>query len=77
MTLAQGTRLGPYEILAPVGAGGMGEVLRQSVEGNSLAVPAMDRDPLLSKIRNTPELAEIRVLAIEKQKQLAARRGGH
>jgi serine/threonine protein kinase len=26
MTLAAGTRLGPYEILAPVGAGGMGEV---------------------------------------------------
>jgi serine/threonine protein kinase len=26
MTLAPGTRLGPYEILAPIGAGGMGEV---------------------------------------------------
>ncbi|HVR43296.1 MAG TPA: protein kinase, partial [Thermoanaerobaculia bacterium] len=26
MTIAAGTRLGPYEILAPVGAGGMGEV---------------------------------------------------
>ena len=28
MSLAAGTRLGPYEILAPIDAGGMGEVYR-------------------------------------------------
>jgi serine/threonine protein kinase len=28
MSFVAGTRLGPYEVLAPIGAGGMGEVYR-------------------------------------------------
>jgi len=45
VTLAPGTRLGPYEIVAPLGAGGMGEVWRA-------------RDPRLSRdvaIKALPE----------------------
>ena len=51
MTLSAGTRLGPYEIVAPLGAGGMGEVYtaRDTRLGRTVAVkvlpPGVAADP--------------------------------
>jgi eukaryotic-like serine/threonine-protein kinase len=51
MALNPGTKLGPYEIIAPLGAGGMGEVYRarDSRLGRDVAIkvlpPAFARDP--------------------------------
>ena len=53
MTMASGTRLGAYEIVAPLGAGGMGEVYRarDTRLGREVAVKVLPQH-----LAATPEL---------------------
>ena len=52
MSLAPGTMLGPYEVLTPLGAGGMGEVYRarDSTLNRDVAIKA-----LLPAVANDPD----------------------
>src|SRR5262249_15614335 len=54
MSLASGTRLGPYEILDAIGAGGMGEVTH---DGKRVLLPisVTDASPPLSVVTNWKE----------------------
>ena len=55
MTLTAGTRLGPYEIIAPLGAGGMGEVYRAKDTrlGRDVAIKVLP-----ARFSSSPELRE-------------------
>jgi len=42
LTLTAGRRLGTYEIVAPLGAGGMGEVYRDQIRGKLTGLPGVE-----------------------------------
>ena len=65
MTLASGTKLGAYEILSPLGAGGMGEVYRAKDTrlGRDVAIKVLPEEFFESEERRTRFEREARLLA--------------
>jgi serine/threonine protein kinase len=62
MALTAGTRLGPYEVLAPVGAGGMGEVYRARDPrlGREVAIKVLPSDLVANEGRRRRFVQEAR-----------------
>jgi serine/threonine protein kinase len=74
MSLAQGTKLGPYEILAPIGAGGMGEVYRarDTRLGRDVAIKVLPEAFAENKERLARFEREARLLASLNHPNIAA-----
>ncbi|HEY2796861.1 MAG TPA: serine/threonine-protein kinase, partial [Thermoanaerobaculia bacterium] len=74
MTLAAGTRLGPYEIVSPLGAGGMGEVYRARDERlrRDVAIKVLPAALANDSERLTRFRREAQVLASLNHSQIAA-----
>ncbi len=62
MALSAGTRLGAYEILGPIGAGGMGEVYRarDTRLGREVAIKVLPADKLADPARRARFVQEAR-----------------
>jgi serine/threonine protein kinase len=65
MGLAGGTKLGPYEVIAPLGAGGMGEVYRarDTRLGREVAIKVLPADRLSDPVRRARFEQEARAAA--------------
>jgi serine/threonine protein kinase len=65
MTLTPGTKLGPYEILTPIGSGGMGEVwkARNTRQGRIVAIKKI-------KEQHSESFSTIRLIRIRVNRRL-------
>ena len=65
MAIDRGTRLGPYEVLGPIGAGGMGEVYRARD-------PRLGRDVAIKVLATTTAVSQDQLRRFEDEARAAA-----